>query len=226
MNKKNLLKKMNILYVEDDLDTMETFSATLELVTNNLLKATDGKKALDIVKKEHVDIIITDLHMPNMNGIEFTNQVRKTDKDIPIIFLTAHSNVEYMLEAIDKRIVKYLIKPVEIENLINVLADIAYEHFSNENIIKLQNGIIIDMDQNLIQKENEEINLTLNESIFIELLNKHSPHTVAEENVLKRIWEEEAYSKKDALYSLVAKLRKKIGKESIVNISKVGYKLN
>jgi len=226
MNKSNLLKPLNLLYVEDDIDTLTSFSFTLECIVDNLYTATDGQKALDILNKNAIDIIVTDLNMPNMDGIELTTHIRKLNKNLPIVFLTAYSDLEYMLEAIEQRIIKYLIKPITVDKLISVLENIASDIYEYKSVILLANGIKIDLDKNIIIDQNLKKSLTSNELIFLKTLNNNNNSLVSEDTLLLKIWEDEAYARKESLYSLVTKLRKKIGKESILNISKIGYKLN
>lgn len=226
MNKKNILKSLNVLYQEDDVDTLYSTAETIELVVNKLCLSKNGYEGLDIFTNNDIDIIITDLEMPDLNGIEFTKKIREQNPDIPIVFLTAFSNVDYMLSAIDEGIIKYLIKPVEIEALIEVLEDISLKKYEKRNIINLLNGIKVDLDQKVMVKDEKNLKLTSNEIEFLSILNKNKTRAVSEDELSLLIWSEEIYMKKDSLYNLVSKLRKKIGKESIVNISKVGYRLN
>lgn len=129
MYEKDILKKLNILYQEDDLAVRESFSATLKLVLNELFESSNGKEGLEILKQEPVDIIITDLNMPDMDGIEFTKKVKKIYPDIPIIFFTAHTQTQYLLDAIDYKVFRYLIKPVTVDTLLQTLTDLIKDQF-------------------------------------------------------------------------------------------------
>jgi len=223
MDNEYKLKQQNILYIEDDIATLNSFSSTLELIVNKLYTAQNGKEALYIIENNKIDIIISDIEMPQMNGIELIHKLKEKNIDIPFIFLTAYSNTQYLLEAVNNNVSKYLIKPINVEELIETLESIAQKIY-NKNIINLSNGIEIDLVQNIIIDGNNTLDITANELIFLKLLNNNS-NLVSEDELLLKIWNDNSDTRKDSLYSLVTKLRKKIGKTSILNISKIGYRL-
>jgi len=116
------LKNYKILYCEDSVDLTKTFSMFLKKLTNNIIYAKDGKEGLELYNSKKPDIIITDIEMPLKNGIELIKEIRKVDKEIPIIITTSHDEQRYFLDAIDLGVEKFLIKPIKREPLYNSLS--------------------------------------------------------------------------------------------------------
>ena len=103
---KNLLKRLTLLYVEDDDVIRNELSQLLANFFSNVLVAKDGKEGLRsyLENQDHIDIILTDVNMPELNGIDMIKKIRGIDKKIPIIFATAHSDTEFLAEAIKLRV--------------------------------------------------------------------------------------------------------------------------
>lgn len=117
-----LLKKASILYVEDDPDILRQLSHFLESFVLNLCVADDGQKGLEKYHKYKPDIVITDIKMPVMDGLEMAKLIKEVDQDVPIIVTTAHNEPDYLLKAIDLGIDKVVIKPTDPYVLLGVLS--------------------------------------------------------------------------------------------------------
>ncbi len=108
---------ISLLYVEDERITREQISRILQRVVTELYIAEDGRQGLKIYKEKHPDIIMTDIMMPAMNGLEMSREIRALDRDSQIIMLTAYSDTEYLLECISLGINQYVQKPVDFSQL-------------------------------------------------------------------------------------------------------------
>jgi len=142
MINQEFLKNINLLYVEDDPLIRESMDGIFRKLFKNVIIAIDGEDGYEkfIACKENdfeVDIIISDINMPKMNGIEMTKLIRKVDEEIPIIFTTAYSDAQFLIEAIDQNIVHYEVKPVNLKRLINAAHDATKKYFDAQ-IIKAQ----------------------------------------------------------------------------------------
>lgn len=116
------LKNLSILFVEDDAILRDEFSEILSRLYGNITSARNGKHGLYLYdelidKKTPPNIIISDIDMPIMNGIEFLEKIREKNKKVPFIFTTAHSDVDFLLKSISLNVSEYLIKPVNINAL-------------------------------------------------------------------------------------------------------------
>jgi YesN/AraC family two-component response regulator len=108
----NNLKNLTILYVEDEEMIRQNAVEYLSRICGNVLEAENGIEALEVYKKHQPDIIISDIKMPKMNGLELAERIRKEDKETPIIIATAHTQTDYLLKAVELQLVKYIVKPI------------------------------------------------------------------------------------------------------------------
>ncbi len=121
MKKYNRLKELTILYVEDDIDISEEIIDILQLKVKKVLSASNGEEALTIYKNEKVDIIITDIQMPIMDGLTMIQHIREVDEEIPVIITSAFNETSFLKQAIDLHVDKYIAKPIDIGQLLSVL---------------------------------------------------------------------------------------------------------
>ena len=115
------LKKLNILYVEDDEVVNNIFSLIFKKYVKNLYSAFNGEEGLKIFKNNKIDIVISDIQMPKISGIEMAKEIRKIKEDIPIIFTTAFGDSGYLKEAIEIGIDAYILKPIDKEKMLKKL---------------------------------------------------------------------------------------------------------
>jgi YesN/AraC family two-component response regulator len=109
--------EVSVLYVEDELSTRQAVGEMLQRRIENLLMAGNGKEGLDLFKKNMPDMVITDIKMPIMDGLSMARQIKELDRNTQIIVTTAHSDIEYLLEAIDIGIDQYVLKPINNDKL-------------------------------------------------------------------------------------------------------------
>ncbi len=118
-----MLKNVTVLYVEDEKPLRDVTTHILQGFTKTQYIAQDGIEGLNLFKEhqDEIDIIITDVNMPNMNGLEMTKEIKTINPNIPVIVATAFSNTEYLLEAINLGVDKYVLKPVDMKKLLQVM---------------------------------------------------------------------------------------------------------
>ena len=228
-NFNKILKSLNILYIEDELNIRINIKKTLTLFCENVLDVENILSAKEILQKNRIDIIICDINLPDCDGIEFIKELRKTDKTIPVILLTAYTDKKYLLEATKLKLIDYLTKPIDFKSLNNALQRCVQEILDNSRyVISFRNNIQYNVSHNrLIDNNNkeEEIHLTSKELDLLNFLIKNNNRVCSADELKFSIWENSLEASDSALKNLLNKLRKKIGKESIINISGVGYKL-
>jgi two-component system, OmpR family, response regulator VanR len=227
-NFNKILKNLNILYIEDEENIRINIKKTLELFSEKVFDVENISKAKDILSKNRIDIIISDINLPDMSGLEFIKELRKTDKTIPVILLSAYTDREYLLEATKLKLVDYLTKPIDFKNLNNALQKCVEEILDNSRyMITFKNNIQYNVSHNCLIDNNkkEEIHLTNKELDLLNFLIKNNNRICSADELKSAIWDDYLEATDSALKNLLNKLRKKIGKESIINISGVGYKL-
>ena len=118
-----MLKETVILYCEDDISLRDITANILKQFVKKLYLADNGADGLKIFEehKDEIEIIITDINMPKMNGLEMVKEIKKINQNIPIIITTAFSDSSYLIEAINIGIDKYVLKPIDIKNLLNAM---------------------------------------------------------------------------------------------------------
>ena len=124
---KTLLKKLSILYVEDDNTIRTELASLLTNFFNQVFTANDGDEGLNIYKnnQKKIDLIISDITMPKMSGIEMVKKIREFDKDIAVIYATAYSDKEFLIDSIKLKVFNYIIKPIDIRALLESSSELA-----------------------------------------------------------------------------------------------------
>lgn len=223
---KDMLKNFTVLYVEDEEMVRKSAVEYLERVAKEVLEAKDGKEAINLWREHKPDIIITDISMPRLNGIDMASYIRAHDKDVQIIIATAHSDTEYLLKAVELQLVKYIIKPITKEKLIGALEK-SMELIEDKSKFNLTLSPTAQYNayEKIIYDDGKEIKLTKNETLFLDLLAHHHTRVVKYEEIESAIWAYEGMSQ-DAIRSLVRGIRKKVPQNCIENVSGSGYKLH
>ena len=222
--KNKFLKTLRVLFVEDE----EKLSKLLKnAIGDNFFKfsiAHDGEEGLELFEKTAPDIVITDINMPKMNGLEMAKAIKAIDKSVPIIILSAFSETEKLLNAIDVGVVKYLIKPFDPDELLEYIISLE-EHFG-EREIKLRDGYLYNKTKKTLYKKSRYVVLSKKEKQFIELLIEYYEegiYVVSDAIIKKRLWEDEASDER--LRTFVRRVRAKTSKELIKNIKSEGYQI-
>ena len=167
----NILRNLKILYVEDDEMARDEIADFLEFEVGELKVASNGKEGLEIFNTFKPDIVITDINMPKMNGLEMAKEIKKISPKTPIIVTSAYSDSDYIIKAIEIGINKYVLKPIDIDELLAMLVQTAKEMLFDETVQTQNEYIQFLIDTNptfmliLTQKEMTKINKT-----FLEFL--------------------------------------------------------
>jgi DNA-binding response OmpR family regulator len=218
-------KNLKILYVEDEKLIRDNAVAYLKRLFKIVFEAKDAFTAVDIIKKNQPHIVVTDIKMSKLNGLDMIRQIRQYDKKTEFIVLTAFSDTKYLMDAIDLRLAKYLTKPIRHETFYPVLLNCAKTIFEDESNKKyLTQDCYYDMINEVIQTNYEIIKLSNYEIKFLKLLCKNPYRVVTYEEMQNIIWCNE-YMSENAIRLLVRDLRKKLPGNCIKNLSKIGYKI-
>lgn len=218
------LKNAKILYIDDDDFIRKDAIEYLRFHCNHVYEAFDGKDGLEKFKKFKPDIIITDIKMPKLNGIEMIKEIRKRDKTTKIIIATAFLETSYLIDAVELGLIKYLVKPIMEDTLLPVLKACTEDLVQIQSIFTLVGGFKFDILNLTLFFKKRQIPLTKKELLFLELLIKNNNRAVKYDEFNDYVWD--GYMSEDALRSIVRELRKKTSKQSIKNISGIGYQIN
>jgi DNA-binding response OmpR family regulator len=218
-----ILADKKVLYAEDEAGIRKNIADILDLFFMDVTAVDNGLAVLDEMALSHYDVLILDISMPKMDGLEAVQAIRKTNTKIPIIIVSAHSTQEYLWRAVELKISKYLTKPHTKEEIISALESAALELAEHQ-----RKPIVLDQEHRYspcmksIFYQDERIPLSLTESRLLEYFIRKKNCTVNFEEIYDYLWGYEPHTK-EALKSLIKDLRKKIGKESIQNVYGIGY---
>ena len=219
------LQNLTLLYAEDEEGIRKNIADSLSYYCKEVLEAGDGQEAYEIYEEKEPDIILSDIHMPNVNGIEFVKKIREDNREIPIVMITAHTDKEYLLEAVELHMEKYIVKPVDIDELFETLEKCVNILDSNNKVLlKVDENYLYDYDSKELKYKSENIVLNKKEMNFLEVLISNQNRVVTYEELQEKVWRDDVMTD-SALRSLVRNLRKKLPTDLIFNLSGVGYRL-
>jgi DNA-binding response OmpR family regulator len=218
----DILSNKKVLYAEDEKGIAKNISEVLELFCQEVVTVNDGLEALNEFSYTSYDVLIFDISMPNMDGLQAIKEIRKSNKKIPIIILSAHTQQEYLWRAVELKITKYLVKPYNKKTLIEALEEAALELVDFNIKIKLSEQSIYNHCDKIVCFNTKNMKLSKSESRLLEYFIKRANQTITFDEIYDYIWEFEIPSK-EAIKSIVKELRKKIGKDLIKNIYGTGY---
>jgi len=218
-----VLKNSSLLLAEDEKNLRDSFAKVLLLYVEKVFTASDGEEALNLYNVHHPDIVITDVKMPKINGLDLIKEIRKDNHTIPIIVTSAYTDKDFLLESIKLSLVDYVVKPIKEGDLTRLLEQSAAILLEKaKTVIKINPSDSYDYNNKIFLQNNIPIALTQKEVEFIEILLAHKGNLVT-----RQILEDKLYIYEEAppsaLKNLVFKLRKKIGNEVIKTIGNLGY---
>ncbi|MGA1939708.1 response regulator transcription factor [Arcobacter sp. YIC-310] len=220
-------RNIKILCIEDEDLIRENQVFYLRRLFTNVYEARSAKEALQLIEDEKPDIVISDIELEDTNGLELIRTIREKDKKTKFIVLSAYSTKEYLLDAIDLGLVKYLIKPVDHDTFFPILLKCAKEVYDEKGkLIPITSSCEFDFLNSVLLYENKQVKLTKYEADFLNLLYENKNSVVRYEQIQDVVWKDNIMTD-SSLRTLVKSLRKKLPSSDIVkNLSKVGYKFN
>ncbi|ECQ8761174.1 response regulator transcription factor [Campylobacter jejuni] len=218
-------KELIILVVEDEVKARESMINILSERFSKVIGAQNGDEGLKKFKKFKPDLVITDIAMPIMDGLDIAREIKEISDDVPIVVLSAYSEKERLLRSIDIGIDKYLIKPVDIEELFKVLDYLIGEKIEANMLVKISEEYQFNKTKRTLIYSGGEIVLTKKELAFISLLLKQPGALVLHEDIKKNVWIGEHVSD-TAVRTFIKRVRDKVGEDFIKNVPSLGYKIN
>jgi len=201
-----------ILLVDDELSIQRAMAPLLRSRGYSVTLAGTGRDALDLFARERPDLLILDLGLPDMNGIEVCRRVREL-ADTPILILSARGAEKDKVAALDQGADDYMTKPFGPEELMARVRATLRRSLGRETVLHGQlsrGGLVIDFDRHRVQRGDDEIRLTPKEFELLTLLVTHAGRVLTHRLILKSIWGSPAHDQPEHLRVLMGQLRKKI----------------
>lgn len=224
------MKNFKILYTEDDETLAFLTKDNLEQNNYEVVHCCDGKSGLEAFKKEDFDICILDIMLPKMDGFELATEIRKSNTDIPIIFLSAKTLKEDRIKGLRLGADDYLVKPFSIEELllkIEIFLKRSQKNNLKESILYTIGKYQFDFTNFFLFNENEKISLTQREAELLKLFYNNKNMVLKREKILSALWGNDDYFTGRSLDVFISRLRKILINEegiAIENIHGVGFR--
>jgi len=226
--------KIVALYVEDDETVRENFTQILENYFAKLIVAEDGITALQLYQQYQPQVAILDISIPKLNGLQLANKIRQENDDIQIIMLTAYSEQDKLLQAVNLQLFAYLIKPVLQNDLDSTLNKLIKKIKSN-NVLPLAYGYYWHKEEENLYFENKLIKLSHNERLILDRMCRH-PNRYYTADELSECFNKEPDSSSDtaqywSVVQIISRLKRKLLTRYksdgffIENVYRSGYKI-
>lgn len=229
-------QKKTILVVDDERDLLDLIEYNLKKEGYDVLKAEDGADGIRMAKKYKPDLVLLDIMMPKMDGLEACEQIR-ADEDIkhtPIIFLTAKSDEKTEVTGLNLGADDFLTKPISTAKLVsritavlrrleNSANDSSETDIQNENLLKVHD-LIIDKDRFIVFKNNEELQLPKKEFELLFYLANRRGKVLDRQTLLNEVWGNNIYVIDRTIDVHIRKIREKLGDDYIETVKGVGYR--
>ncbi|WP_419769402.1 MAG: response regulator transcription factor [Candidatus Marinarcus sp.] len=217
------LSNFTLLYVEDEEGIRNNIFEILQDVFKEIYLAKNGEDAYKIYVEKKPDLIITDIRMPKLDGIELIEKIRETNSKVRVIILSAYTDLDYMLKAAELHLVKYIIKPINEVKLVDALENFI-NSYENSKISTLIPQWLFDEGRSTIKGPNEEFILTKKETMFLKLLLKKH-RIISYEEMESTIWTHDSVMTQNALRLFIKNFRKKLPPNVLKNVQGIGYQL-
>ena len=219
-----ILKNLTVLLVENNSDSKKIIYDILIDNFEKVITAQNGDEGLKKFKKYNPNMVITDVFMPIIDGLDMAKCIKEISKDTPIIILSTHCEKETLLKAIDVGIDKFLNKPFMPGDFLETIENVAKNKIETTNIIKIGNGYSFNKIKRVLIREGVEISLTKKELAFVSLLIKRFGTLVLHDEIKSVVWVGESVTEA-AIRTFVKRVRDKVGSSFIKNVPGLGYKI-
>lgn len=216
------LKNYTVLCVEDEDGIRKRLVNTLKYYFAEVYEASNGEEGYYIYYDKKPNIVISDIEMPEKNGIQMAEDIRKDDLNTIIIMLTAYSNEEYLLNLINLNINHYILKPLTSESLLSGILKVFKDRL--EKKIIFSDELYFNMKNRELYYKDEVVLLRKRDKEFLILLYENKNNVLTYPIIEEYIWKDKSMSM-SALKTFIKELRQRLPEDLIINVPQEGYKL-
>lgn len=222
------MQNYKVVYIEDDKNISETINEFLKRYFKTAYIANNAEDGMNLYKIIQPDIMIVDIELPGMSGLELISQIREFDEKTRIIITSAYTNKEFTLKAVELDITRYLDKPMTGSSILEALKKAIFEIQKSQIQLEdfyLGNGFMFNVDTKTVTNNNETIPLRKKEIQLLEFFMKNKGKVISYEVLQQDVWQDKKMTA-DAIRSQIKNIRQKLHPEIIKNVSGIGYTLN
>jgi len=205
---------MHVLIVEDEPEMAKLLSRGLEEEQFEVSLARDGKSALEMSSSARFDVVLLDVMLPKMNGLEVARQLRGRQQETPVLMLTARDSLHDIVRGLDAGADDYLTKPFSfLELLARIRALARRNDFRRKNVLEVQD-LVLDAGALRTFRKGQEIHLSQTEFRLLELLVRNAGRVVSRNDILEKVWGSGREVTENTLDAFVRLLRKKVDQDA------------
>jgi len=215
----SVLQTKTVLYVEDDKTVRENIKEILSEFFKKVIAVETGEEGWLKFKRDRIDLAIVDIELPGFNGLELVRKIRADRPNLPVIVVSAYTKTDYLLESVELKLDKYIVKPLTSRKLYELLMKLEKE-LGETTTLYLPMNTVIDTVKSNIKFDGKQYPLTYRELKMMQMLHEKGAVTYEE---LYQLWNETPSD--NAIRSFVKQLRKKLPEGLVKVRSKIGYVL-
>jgi len=219
------LKQLNLLFVDDNIQVSAEAHTLFSSIFKSVSLAHSVSAAKTLLSAQHFDLLITDIELPDKNGLTLVEDIRQTNSDFPIIVLTAHSDSELLLRAANLRLDSYIVKPLTFDKLLPSLNQIAARLSHQKGSHLLHPAVSFNAERGQLTVDDKPVLLGKKEEMLLRLFIANGQRLVSKEMIANRIWPNGTMTE-SSLKNLLSALRKKLHYSLIVTAPSKGWLLN
>ncbi|PHS31493.1 MAG: DNA-binding response regulator [Sulfurovum sp.] len=223
-----LLKSYTILYAEDESIIRLNITQQLSHYFKKVYAVKDGEEALSMYEQVNPDVLMLDINMPKLSGLDVAHKIRESNKSIPIMIITAYTEEALLLDAVELNLCKYLVKPVSKSKLKEGLYRLEETLLlQKKDIIMLSSEYSWNKQTKKLYRDNKIINLPLREQLLLELMMDKFQKNIFIEDISAIVWKDKFIEEIsiNTIKKLVSNLRKKLPKNCLKSVYGSGYVL-
>lgn len=221
-----MTNQRKILLLEDNslfANTLEDFLSTHDYCVDI---ANDGEDALGKHYKNRYDLYLLDINVPHINGLEFLKNLRESGDNIPAMFITSYKDKKSLQDAFECGCDDYIKKPCDLDELACRIKSLLKRAGNLKEKIQFSDYCYYCFAQRKVYHHGTDANLPQKSISLLELFIEHTDQIVTIEMIINRLWSPSQNSSENAIRAYITQLRQHVGKDKIVNLKGVGYKLN
>lgn len=214
---------MRILIVEDELDLQEAIADGLRIDGYAVDTCDNGEAAYELLYDVDYDLVVLDLNLPKMDGLEVLEKIRDENPELKVLILSARSSVNDKVKGLDIGANDYLVKPFDFAELEARIRNLLRRKFVQESSMHFCGAIKVDLSKRIAVVYEDEISLTKKEFALLEYFLLNKDRVVSQEELIEHVWDQNADSFSSAIRVHVATLRKKL--KAVLKYDPIGTKI-
>ena len=222
------VSKSTILIVDDERDILDLIEYNLRKEGFDVITAEDGEESIRLAKMHHPDLVLLDIMMPKMDGIEVVDQLRQNPdtKDVPVIFLTAPSDEKTEVKGLDRGADDFLTKPISTTKLVSRIKAVMRRYAEEENAEQVitRHDLTIDRERYIVTRNGTEHHLPKKEFELLYFLASRRGKVLDRQTLLNEVWGNNIYVIDRTIDVHIRKIREKLGDNYIETVKGVGYR--